>query len=597
MPIALSPERRPADIKRLASEEFDVLVVGGGIVGAGAALDAATRGLRVAIVEARDWASGTSSESSKLIHGGLRYLQMMDFMLVHQALRERDLLLRHVAPHLVHQIPFLYPLHHRIWERFYVGAGIALYDVLGWSTGSSRGVPRHRHLSRRKALALAPGLRRESLIGAIEYHDGQVDDARYVLEVLRTAVTAGAVAANRAQVVGFVQEGDVTVGAVVRDTESGREFNLRARTTVLATGAWTEDMEDLAGHGRPLHVRPSKGIHLVVPRSKIPSSVAIVVRTEKSVLFILPWGEHWLIGTTDTDWDHDKGHPVATAADIEYLLNHVNQVLETPLVSGDVEAVFAGLRPLVAGVGVVRGPGEAGAHRLRLAKSDAAAKTTKLSREHAVGRPAPGLVVVSGGKFTTYRVIARDAIDAAVDTGGTTTPASCTGEISLLGADGFLTRWHQRLSLAEQHGLSVAHVEHLLHRYGGLIDELLDLIDANRSLAKPLEGAPDYLAAEVEYAVSREGARHLEDVLLRRTRIGIETDHRGTESAAAVAMLMAPLLSWDSEQSAREVEDYRRRVSIDRAAELAPDDDEASRIASDAESANPSTGPASDART
>jgi len=581
IPLALSPERRAEDIERLASEQFDVLVVGGGIVGVGAAFDAATRGLSVAIVEAQDWASGTSSQSSKLIHGGLRYLQMMDFVLVHQALRERDLLLRRVAPHLVHQIPFLYPLHHRIWERVYVGAGIALYDVLGWSTGTSRGVPRHRQLSRRQALALAPGLRKESLVGAIVYHDGQVDDARYVLEVVRTAASFGAVAVSRAQVVGFLQEDGVTRGAVVKDVETGNEHIVRARTTVLATGAWTEDTEMLAGYGRALRVRPSKGIHLVVPRSKIPSSVAIVVRTEKSVLFILPWGEHWLVGTTDTDWEHEKGHPVATAADISYLLDHVNQVLETPLTTNDVEAVFAGLRPLVAGVGVVRGPGEAGAQRLRLEKSDTAAKTTKLSREHAIGRPAPGLVVVSGGKFTTYRVIARDAVDAAVEADGMKAPASSTQTIPLLGAEGYVTRWNERERLAEQHKISIAQVEHLLHRYGGLVDELFALIEEDRSLAEPVPGGADYLAAEAVYAVSREGARHLEDVLLRRTRIGIETHDRGTEAAASIAALMAPLLGWDSDQTAREVEAYRRRVSVERAAELAPDDDEASRLAAE----------------
>jgi len=579
LPVALSPERRDGDLKRLVSEQFDVLVVGGGVVGAGAALDAVTRGLSVAIVEAQDWASGTSSQSSKLIHGGLRYLQMMDFALVHQALRERDLLLRRVAPHLVHQIPFLYPLHHRIWERAYVGAGIALYDVLGWSTGKSRGVPRHRQLSRHRALALAPGLRVESLVGAIKYYDAQVDDARYVLEVVRTAVSFGAVAVSRAQVIGFLQDDEATYGAVIRDIETGTEHTVRARTTVLATGAWTEDTENLAGHGRPLHVRPSKGVHLVVAKSKVPSSVAIVVRTEKSVLFVLPWGEHWLIGTTDTDWEHQKARPMATAADVSYLLDHVNQVLETPLVPGDVEAVFAGLRPLIAGVGVVRGPGEAGAHRLRPAKD--VRKTTKISREHAIGRPAPGLVVVSGGKFTTYRVIAKDAIDAAVETDGTTRSTSRTDSVSLLGAEGFLTRWDQRNQLAEQYGISAAQVDHLLHRYGGLVDEVLALVAADRSMAEPLPGAPDYLVAEVVHAVKQEGALHLEDVLLRRTRIGIETSHRGAESAEAVSNLVAPLLGWDDLQRAREVEDYQRQVSLERAAELAADDNEASRVAAD----------------
>jgi glycerol-3-phosphate dehydrogenase len=577
LPLALDPHRREADLRRLASEDLDVLVVGGGIVGAGTALDAVTRGLSVGIVEAQDWASGTSSRSSKLLHGGLRYLQMMDFVLVQQALRERDLLLRRVAPHLVRTIPFLYPLHHRVWERFYVGAGIALYDVLGWSTGTSRGVPRHRQLSRRRALALAPGLRSESLVGAIEYYDAQVDDARFVVEVVRTAVSFGALGVNRAQAVGFLGEGDATRGAVVRDLETGTDYDVRARTTVLATGAWTEDTETLAGHGRALRVRPSKGIHLVVPRAKIPSSVAIVVPTEKSVLFVLPWGEHWLIGTTDTDWEYGKGRPVATAADVSYLLDHVNHVLEAPLGPEDVQAVFAGLRPLIAGVGVVRGPGEAGAHRFRPKKPTATA-TTKLSREHAIGRPARGLVVVSGGKYTTYRLIARDAVDAAVGVAEHEAPASCTDQVQLLGSEGYISRWSQREQLAEQHGLSVAQVEHLLHRYGGLVDEVFSLVESDRSLAEPLPGAAQYLAAEAAYAVSHEGARHLEDVLLRRTRIGMETSHRGTETAEAVAEIMGPFLSWDDDRRERELDDYRGLVALERAAELAPDDDAANQL-------------------
>ena len=221
LPLALHPQRREGDLRRLASEEFDILVIGGGIVGVGAALDAATRGLSVAVVEAQDWAEGTSSRSSKLIHGGLRYLLMMDFVLVHQALKERDLLLNQVAPHLVKPIPFLYPLHHRLWERVYVGTGIALYDLLAWSTGASRGVPRHRQLSRRRVLKLAPGIRQKSLIGAIKYYDAQVDDARFVLEVVRTAVSSGAVAVSRAQAVGFIVDNGRTAGAVVRTSKAG----------------------------------------------------------------------------------------------------------------------------------------------------------------------------------------------------------------------------------------------------------------------------------------------------------------------------------------------------------------------------------------
>jgi glycerol-3-phosphate dehydrogenase len=581
LPLALHPQRREEDLRRLASEEFDILVIGGGIVGAGAALDAATRGLSVAVVEAQDWAAGTSSRSSKLIHGGLRYLLMMDFVLVHQALKERDLLLNQVAPHLVRPIPFLYPLHHRLWERVYVGTGIALYDLLAWSTGASRGVPRHRQLSRRRVLKLAPGIRQKSLIGAIEYYDAQVDDARFVLEVVRTAVSHGAIAVSRAQAVGFIVDDGTTAGAIVKDLESGAEVRVKAKTTVLATGAWTEDTETLAGHGRSLRVRPSKGIHLVVPRSKLSSSVAIVVPTEQSVLFVLPWGEHWMIGTTDTDWAYEKGRPVASAADISYVLDHVNRVLESPLVPGDVEAVFAGLRPLIAGVGVVRGPGEAGDQLTRKKRGRAASKTTKLSREHAIGHPSPGLVVVSGGKYTTYRVIAKDAIDAAVDASGKGAPVSCTKKVVLIGAEGFTARWNRREELAERHGLSAPQIEHLFARYGSLVDKVLALTEADPSLAEPLPGAGEYLAAEAAYAVSHEDARHLEDVLQRRTRIGIETLHRGTETVEAVARIVAPLLGWDDDRRRLEVEDYKRQVSTEKAAELAPDDESATRLVSE----------------
>jgi glycerol-3-phosphate dehydrogenase len=578
LPTPLSPERRTAAWDRLTSEEVDVLVVGGGIVGAGSALDAVSRGFNVAIVEAQDWAAGTSSRSSKLIHGGLRYLQMMDFVLVHQALRERAILLHQVAPHLVHQLPFLYPLRHRLWERVYVGAGIALYDILGWSTGTSRGVPRHRHLSQRQALAMAPGLRKESMIGAIEYYDAQVDDARLVLEVVRTATSLGATPISRAQAVGFLRDGDRTIGARVRDLETGIEHDVYARVTIVATGAWTEETEALAGHGRPVQVRPSKGIHLVVPRDRISSASAIVVRTEKSVLFILPWGQHWIIGTTDTDWVHDKARPEATAADVDYLLDHVNSVLASPLHRDDITAVFAGLRPLIAGAGVVRGPGEAGAHRLRLGTQAGQEQTTTLSREHSVGRPSPGLVVVSGGKYTTYRIIARDAVDAAIDQGQLDRVTSATERLPLLGVDGYAVRWHQRARLAATHGLSDAQLAHLLHRYGGMVDELLVLVNGDPTLGAPLGGAEDYLRAEVAYAVTHEDARHLEDVLLRRTRIGIETVDRGLSSVDEVAALMAPLLGWDDAQRDAEIEDYRLQSALEASAADAPDDDAASRL-------------------
>lgn len=573
----MAPGGRAGDIGRLTGETMDVLVVGGGISGAGCALDAVSRGLSVGLVEAQDWAAGTSSRSSKLIHGGLRYLEMMDVALVHQALQERAILLR-LAPHLVRPLPILYPLRRAVVERAYVGAGIALYDLLGLSTGTSRGLPLHRHLSRRRALELAPGLRRESLVGAIEYYDAQVDDARYVLEVVRTAVHLGVVAVNRMAVVGFLRDGERVIGARLRDSENGQEHEVRSRATILATGAWTEETEALAGRQRAVRVRPSKGVHLVVPRDRLRSEVAVVVRTEKSVLFVLPWGRHWLIGTTDTDWVHDKARPLATAADVEYLLRHVNAVLETPISPDDVEAVFAGLRPLVAGVGVVRGPGEAGATRLRHA-AHREPGTTTISREHAVGRPAPGVVAVSGGKYTTYRVMAADAVDAAVKEAGLDAPPSVTDRLPLLGATGYSAWWNQRQGLARAHRLPADRVAHLLGRYGAGIDEVLAAVDADPTLGEPIAAAPDHLRVEAVHAVTHEGARHLEDVLQRRTRIGIEYPHGGVESAAEVADLIGPLLGWDEATRTGEIEDLRRgALLVETAASTAEDDEEAARM-------------------
>ena len=327
----LSPERRQADIARLTAAPLDVLVVGGGVTGAGTALDAASRGLSVGLVEAQDWAAGTSSRSSKLVHGGLRYLQMLDFGLVREALRERSLLLQHLAPHLVRPVPVLYPLRRPFLERPYVGAGVALYDILGFSTGNGRGLPLHRHLTKRQALASAPGLNPRALSGAVLYYDAQVDDARYVVELVRTAVSYGAVALNRARVVGFWREGGRVGGVTLEDVGPGGQLQVQARVTVLATGAWTEETEALAGVERTVRIRPSKGAHLLVKREKLAVTTGLILRTDRSVLFVLPWGEHWLIGTTDTDWSYGKARPLTTVADVDYLLAELNKVVAKPL--------------------------------------------------------------------------------------------------------------------------------------------------------------------------------------------------------------------------------------------------------------------------
>jgi glycerol-3-phosphate dehydrogenase len=551
---ALSPADRTRALAAMQEDELDVVIIGGGVVGAGAALDAATRGLSVAVLEARDWASGTSSRSSKLIHGGLRYLEMLDFRLVREALRERGLLLRHLAPHLVRPVPFVYPLTRHGWERAYVGAGLTLYDSLGAASSASRGVPRHRHLTRRQALGLVPSLRKDSLVGAVQYYDAQVDDARHTMTLVRTAVAYGALAANRSRVTGFIRQGERVTGVRVRDLESGRDLEIRARQVLNATGVWTDETQALVGERGQFRVRASKGIHLVVPRDRIQSQSGLILRTETSVLFVIPWGRHWIIGTTDTDWSLDKAHPAASSRDIDYLLEHVNRVLVTPLSREDVEGVYAGLRPLLAG------------------ESET---TSRLSREHVVGHPTPGLVVVAGGKYTTYRVMAADAIDEVARALDGRVPASCTERIPLLGAEGYDAAWNARHRTATRYGVHVARVEHLLGRYGSMVEEVLDLCAEEPDLARSLPGADDYLGAEVVYACTHEGARHLDDVLTRRTRISIETWDRGVSTAPAAADLMASVLGWSEEQKGKEIEHYLARVEAERASQEQPDDETA----------------------
>ena len=556
---ALGPAARDAAIAAMESDtELDVLVVGGGVVGVGTALDAVTRGLNTGLLEQRDLASGTSSRSSKLIHGGLRYLEMLDFGLVREALQERGLLLTRLAPHLVRPVPFLYPLTHRGWERPYVGAGLALYDAMAMFGKSDMGVPRHRHLFKRQVARIAPDFKSDSIAGAILYYDCQVDDARLVLTVARTAAGHGAHVATRVQVTGFLKEGERVVGVTARDLDNERDFEVRARVVVNAAGVWTDEIQQLVGGRGALHVQASKGIHLVVPRDRIRSEAGFIARTEKSVLFVIPWGRHWIIGTTDTPWDLDKAHPAASRADIDYVLDHVNKILREPLDHDDVEGVYAGLRPLLSG------------------ESE---PTSRISREHTVVTPVPGLVMIAGGKLTTYRVMARDAVEAAAHSLKTTVNLtirdSITDRVPLLGAAGFETRSNQRVLLARRSGLHVARIDHLLGRYGGQVDDLLSLIAERPELGQPLAGAEDYLAAEVVYAVTHEAARHLDDVLTRRTRISIETFDRGVAAAPVAARLMGEELGWSAERVAEEVDHYLRRVEAERQSQLKLTDQEA----------------------
>jgi len=544
---ALDARDRGAMLSRLAAERFDVLVIGGGITGAGAALDAASRGLRVALVEARDLASGTSSRSSKLIHGGLRYLEQFDFKLVYEALRERDLLVSKLAPHLVKPVSFMYPLYKKVVERPYVGAGLVLYDSM---EGTRRPVPRHKHMTARSALKRAPALSPDRLAGAMLYYDAQVDDARHTLTVARTAAAHSAVVATRVSATGLVRSEDGRIaGAKVRDEETGRELTVAAEAVVICAGVWTDLVHELAGVKAGYRVRMSKGVHIVVPRAAVDASTGMIVRTEKSVLFFIPWGDHWIVGTTDTDWSGDRAEPAPSAEDVEYILAAANRVLARPLTRADVIGVYAGLRPLVD-------PAESNGK-----------STTKLSREHVVDVPVPGLASIAGGKFTTYRLMARDVVDAAVaDFGrlGREVPGSVTDKVPLLGADGLAAVQPAAGRLAEDYGVTQAAVEHLLGRYGALAEDVLRLVRTDSGLARPLAEGHPYLRAEVAYAVTHESALHVEDVLMRRTRLFIEAADGGAGAAADVAAIMGRLLGWSRRRRAAETRRYLDLLETER---------------------------------
>ena len=557
VPGSLSPQRREHDIERLANEQLDILVIGGGVTGVGCALDAATRGLKVGLVEQRDLASGTSSRSSKLLHGGLRYLESRDFALVREALHERGLLAKTVSPHLVRTISFMIPLTRRFWQRIYFGAGVLLYDLLA-RTGKHP-LAFHRHLGRKATLKLAPALKRSSIRGAIIYQDAQIDDARHTLAIARTAAHHGAAIVTSTRVTGLLIEDvdgvETVVGAELRDLETNTDYECRATKVVNATGVWLDDIHDMVAPSS-LAVRAAKGVHLVVGRDCIDSDCGIVLRTARSVLFLIPWGEHWLLGTTDTEWEFDRAHPAASSADIDYILDHANEALERPLTRADILGVYVGLRPLL---------------------DTSADDTATVSREHAVAEPISGLVSIAGGKYTTYRVMAADAINAAVDGLPGNVPPSCTQDVVLLGSDEW-QHWSQQAdALAKVSALDRDIVERLLWRHGNRIVDVLEIAEFDPSLAAQVPGGT-YIAAEVVHAARHEGALHLDDVLARRLRISIEGEERGNLAAESVASLMARELGWSDQRRSEEVQRWYERVEAERAANAAPDDSTADSI-------------------
>ncbi|MCL1593790.1 MAG: glycerol-3-phosphate dehydrogenase/oxidase [Actinomycetia bacterium] len=544
---SFSPEYRSRTLDVVDGAEFDVIVIGGGVTGAGCALDAASRGLSVALFEQRDLASGTSSRSSKLIHGGLRYLEQFHFQLIHEALRERGLLRQTLAPHLVWPVPFIYPLEHRVWERAYVTAGIGLYDGMA-KLGQSK-LPRQWHLSHKDLVRVFPGIKKDAFIGGIRYYDAGTDDARFVLAVARTAAGEGAHILTSTGVSGFLRDGDRITGVTATCLESGRTFETRAKVVINASGVWTDAVELLAGD-ESTEVTASKGVHIVIPRDRIESSVGFITKTKTSVLFLIPHGDFWIVGTTDTPWELNLAHPAASKSDIAYVLEQLNRIVETPITTDDIVGVFAGLRPLVTGN---------------------KASTAKLSREHSITEPEPGLITIAGGKFTTYRVMAQDTVDRACESIDLNVPPTRTDQLPLVGTVGYRSLKADKEPLAARYGLDVKQIDRLLHRYGGETEMVLAYGTQDPTMMEFIPSGT-YLRAEILFAVEHEGALHLDDVLTRRTRISIESTDRGVDSAADVASIMADVLGWDGATIKRELEHYEARVRAERESQTMPDD-------------------------
>jgi len=543
----LNPQQREDAVSALAHEQFDVLVIGGGVNGVGAALDAASRGLKVALIESQDIAAGTSSRSSKLIHGGLRYLEQYDFKLVREALHERELLVSTLCPHLVKPVGFLFPLTEKFKERTYVGAGLALYDAL---RGFQRALPWHKHLSQKQINEIAPSLRPDIIMGAIKYFDAQVDDARHTLSVARTAIRHGATIATRVRADSLIRDGKRVIGVNAKDLVSGKTIAIKATATVMCAGIWSDELHAKFDLKAGYHVTMSKGVHIVVPGHAIKSNAGIILKTPVSVLFIIPWGDKWIVGTTDTPYTGDRAEPLASQEDVNYIVDQANRVLTPKLNVKDIIGVYAGLRPLVA--------------------NNKSSVTTKLSREHTVDRPAPGFVSIAGGKYTTYRIMSRDVIDLAVVELRKLTSESVTEKLPLVGADGYFALVQQIDRISEESGLDLPTINHLLNRYGSLISEILELIKENPSLASKLTPELPYIKAEIYYAASHEGALTVDDVISRRTRIAFEAESHGIKLAELISEIISPVLGWTNKERKASVSAYQSLVEreIDALAEV-----------------------------
>jgi glycerol-3-phosphate dehydrogenase len=533
-------DARRGDLAALADGQLDVLVVGGGIVGSGALLDATTRGLRAGLVERDDIAVGTSSRSSRLIHGGLRYLEQYRFGLVREALAERSRIL-HLAPHLVTIEPLLFPLFGwPVATRAFYQAGMTLYDILG----AHRDGGWHRHLTVDEVLAHAPAMRRSRLRGGLMFHDGVEDDARYTLAVARTAQAAGARVVTRAPAESLIEEGGRVAGARVCDSLRGDVIDIRARVVIDATGVWGADPASPLSGGTT-RLLPSRGAHLVVPRERIPSNVGLTIRVPGKVVFLVPWPHFWLIGTTDAPYGGPIDRPLAGPNEVDELLAAVNRVLDVDLQRDDVVGTYAGLRPLIAPSG---------------------GSTLTASREHRVVVERNGLVRVSGGKFTTYRVMAEETIDAALGVLGEQARSrpSQTATHRLVGAADRPELERLAGLLVQTIGLSAPVAARLVARHGLAAADVAELGRASGLLAT-LDGT-EHLEAEVAWAARNELALSLDDILARRMRLVHELRDRGAAIAPRVAAIMGTELGWDGSRQRQEVETYlaeaRREFSV-----------------------------------
>ena len=524
------------------TEHCDLLIIGGGINGAGVARDAAGRGLKVVLAEQGDLASATSSASTKLVHGGLRYLQQKDVALVYEGLAERQLALRN-APHLVRVLPFLVPILSRdgLLDRRVaraLGAALWMYDL----TGGLRIHKAHRRIDRDRALALMPTLRPETLASAYLYYDAHADDARLTLCLARTAAAHGAVVANRVEATGLTKGPDDNVQAITLRADSA-ELIVRTRIVVNATGVWADALRAVDEGTNPESIRPAKGVHLTVPWAKVRNKIATIVpvpRDRRSV-FVVPWGDFTYVGTTDTDYDGPLDDPQCTADDIEYLLRALNRAIADPVAVEDICGTWAGLRPLL--------------------RTTSDARTADLSRRHRVRVSTSGVITVTGGKLTTYRRMAADTIDQAARLLGKRTKGR-TRRLRLLGADGFV---------APDPGDAPSVHEHLGGRYGTEADQVLGVLREDPSLREALVPGLPYLRAEAIYAARHEMATTLDDVLSRRTRARLLARDASRAVAGDVARLLAPELGWDEARVAREADEYRSGVDRERGAAELPE--------------------------